>query len=141
MDEQTVTISRRGAERLARGHPWIYRSDVEAAPSTLQAGDVVVLKDGRGRFAGKAFWSALSKIALRVVTRDDVPVDESFFAERLAAARALRERVFPGEISLRVVHGEADLLPGLVADRYGEVVVVQTLVPATDRRKGLFADI
>src|ERR671937_356990 len=65
MDEQTVTISRRGADRLAKGHPWIYRSDVEAAPATLEGGDVVVLKDGRGRFLAKAFWSALSKIARR----------------------------------------------------------------------------
>src|SRR5919204_947271 len=135
MDGEPVTIPGRGAARLARGHPWIYRSDVEAAPATLEGGDVVVLKDGRGRFVAKAFWSALSKIALRVVTREDVPVDETFFAERLAAAMALRERVFPGEPSARIVHGEADLLPGLVVDRYGDVVVVQTLVPGTERRK------
>ena len=101
---------------------------------------MVVLKDGRGRFLGKAFWSARSKIALRVVTRDEVPIDEGFFAERLATAIALREKVFPGEPSLRLVHGEADLLPGLVVDKYGDVVVMQTLVPATERRKQMVAD-
>jgi 23S rRNA (cytosine1962-C5)-methyltransferase len=139
--EPTVTVSRRGAERLAGGHPWIYRGDVEKDPAGAATPDVVAVKDGRGRFLAKAFWSARSKIALRVVTRDDVAVDEQFLAERLASAVALREKVFPGEESARLVHGEADLLPGLVADRYGDVLVLQTLVPATDRRKALIADL
>ena len=93
MDEPKVTISRRGAERLAGGHLWIYRSDVERAPAA-EPGDVVLLVDGRGRFLGKAFWSARSQIALRVVTRDEEPVDEAFFARRLSSAIALRERTF-----------------------------------------------
>ncbi len=138
--EPSVTISRRGAERLVQGHLWIYRSDVEKAPAGLEGGEAVALKDGRGRFLAKAFWSARSKIALRVVTRDEVPIDEGFFGERLATAIALRERIFPGEPSLRLVHGEADLMPGLVVDKYGDVVVLQTLVPATERRKSMIAD-
>ena len=139
--EPSVTISRRGVERLVRGHLWIYRGDLEAAPAGLAGGEVVTLKDGRGRFQGKAFWSARSKIALRLLTREDVPVDEGFFAERIASALALRERLFPGEPAARIVHGEADLLPGLVADRYGDVVVMQTLVPGTDRRKEMIAGV
>jgi 23S rRNA (cytosine1962-C5)-methyltransferase len=138
--EPSVTITRRGAERLAGGHPWIYRGDVDKAPSPVESGDVVVVKDGRGRFLGKAFWSERSKIAIRVVTRDDVPIDEAFFGERLASAIALREKAFPDEPAVRLVHGEADLLPGLVVDKYGDVVVLQTLVPATERRKQLISD-
>jgi 23S rRNA (cytosine1962-C5)-methyltransferase len=141
MDEAKVRITRRGADRLQGGHLWIYRADVEAAPAALEAGDVVALVDGRGRFLAKAFWSARSKIALRVVTRDEEPVDEAFFAARLAAAVDLRERAFGAERFVRLVHGEADLLPGLVVDRYGEAAVLQTLVPATDRRKALLADL
>ena len=80
MDEPKVTITRRGAERLARGHLWIYRADVEKAPPALEGGEVVLVTDGRGRFPAKAFWSARSKIALRIVTRDEEPVDEDFFA-------------------------------------------------------------
>jgi 23S rRNA (cytosine1962-C5)-methyltransferase len=140
LNERTVTISRRGAERLAKGHLWIYRSDVEAAPASLEGGEVVALKDGRGRFAGKAFWSGRSKIALRLVTLDEVPVDEEFLGNRIAAAIALRERVFGEEAAARLVHGEADLLPGLVVDRYGDVVVMQTLVPGTERLKATIAD-
>jgi 23S rRNA (cytosine1962-C5)-methyltransferase len=141
MDEPRVTISRRGAERLARGHLWIYRADVEKAPAALDSGDVVLVADGRGRFLAKAFWSSRSKIALRIVTRDEEPVDEGFLARRLAAAIDLRERTFGGERFVRLVHGEADLLPGLVVDRYGDVAVLQTLVPATERRKALLADL
>jgi 23S rRNA (cytosine1962-C5)-methyltransferase len=140
MDEPRVTITRRGAERLAGGHLWIYRSDVEKAPSA-EPGDVVLVADGRGRFLAKAFWSARSQIALRVVTRDEEPVDEAFFARRLSSAIALRERAFGAERFVRLVHGEADLLPGLVVDRYGDAAVLQTLVPATDRRKALLADL
>ena len=141
MNEPRVTVARRGAERLAAGHLWIYRADVEKAPKALEGGEVVAVVDGRGRFLAKAFWSARSQIALRAVTRDEEPVDEAFFAARLASAIALRERAFGSEESVRLVHGEADLLPGLVVDRYGDVVVMQTLVPATDQRKGLLADL
>ena len=141
MIEPKVTISRRGSERIARGHLWVYRSDVEKTPSELESGTVVALVDGRGRFLAKAFWSARSKITLRVVTRDEVPVDEGFFAGRLSAAIELRQRLFGDEPCLRLVHGEADLLPGLVVDRYGDVAVVQTLIPATDQRKQLVADL
>jgi 23S rRNA (cytosine1962-C5)-methyltransferase len=142
MLEPKVKVSRRGVDRLQGGHLWIYRGDVEDAPAALEGGDVVALVDGRGRFLAKAFWSARSKIALRVVTRDEEPVDEAFFAARLASAIALRARAFgPDERFVRLVHGEADLLPGLVVDRYGDAAVMQTLVPATDRRKALLADL
>jgi 23S rRNA (cytosine1962-C5)-methyltransferase len=142
MDEPRIVITRRGAERLQRGHLWIYRADVEKAPPAgLEAGDVVLLADGRGRFLAKAFWSARSKISLRVLTRDEEPVDEAFFARRIAAAIELRELAFGRERFVRLVHGEADLLPGLVIDRYGDVAVLQTLVPATDRRKAFFAEV
>jgi 23S rRNA (cytosine1962-C5)-methyltransferase len=141
MNERKVKVSRRGAERLQGGHLWIYRTDVEDAPAGLEAGDVVAIVDGRGRFLGKAFWSARSKIALRLVTRDEEPVDEAFLAGRIAQAIALRARAFGDEPFVRLVHGEADLLPGLVVDRYADVAVIQTLVPATDRRKALLADL
>ncbi len=141
MLEPKVKISRRGVERLQAGHLWIYRGDVEQVPPALEAGDVAALVDGRGRFLAKAFWSARSKIALRIVTRDEEPVDDAFFASRLSAAIALRERAFGDARFVRLVHGEADLLPGLVVDRYGDAAVMQTLVPATDRRKAMLADL
>jgi 23S rRNA (cytosine1962-C5)-methyltransferase len=139
--EPVATITRRGADRLAGGHPWIYRSDVEKSPPGARAGDVVAVADGRRRFLAKAFWSERSQIALRVLTRDEEPVDEPFFAARLASAIALRRQLFGEEPAARLVHAEADLLPGLVVDRYGAAAVVQTPIPGTDRRKGMLADL
>jgi len=140
MNERKVKVSRRGVDRVHGGHLWIYRSDIEA-DGGAESGDAVAVVDARGKFLGKAFWSAKSQIALRIVTRDEVPIDDGFFAERIAAAIDLRRRVFGDEPFVRLVHGEADLLPGLVADRYGDAAVIQTLVPATDRRKALLADL
>lgn len=141
MNERKVMVTRRGADRFAAGHLWIYRGDLEKLPAGAESGDVVAVVDGRGRFLGKAFWSERSKISLRLLTTDEVPIDEAFFAERLASAIALRDRAFAGEQFVRLVHGEADLLPGLVVDRYGDVAVMQTLVPGTDRQKALLADL
>ncbi|MGZ6124494.1 MAG: class I SAM-dependent rRNA methyltransferase [Myxococcales bacterium] len=140
-DEPVVLVSRRGAERLAQGHAWVYRSDI-AAPETLAGGEVVRLVDERGHFVGKAFHGSTSQIAVRLLTREDDPVDEEFFATRLQRAVALRETVRPDperRRAARLVHGEADLLPGLIVDRYADCLSMQTLIQATDARRDLFA--
>jgi len=133
-----VTISRRAVERVKAGHLWVYRSDVEAPPA-VRGGDAVRVVDTRGWFVGTAFWSARSQIALRLLSREDEPADE-LVARRLEAAVALRTRLFPGADAVRLVHGEGDLLPGLVADRYGTALVLQTLTEAMDRRRDAIAD-
>ncbi|MFL5310410.1 MAG: class I SAM-dependent rRNA methyltransferase [Myxococcales bacterium] len=141
--EPEVALSRRGLERLRTGHVWVYRADLRA-PSELKGGEVVRLVDDRGWFVGKAFYGKQSQISVRLLTREDEPIDEAFFARRLAQARALREASAPDpdlRHAGRVVHGEADLLPGLVVDRYADCLVVQTLIEATDARRELFADL
>jgi 23S rRNA (cytosine1962-C5)-methyltransferase len=135
-----VALVRRGVERWQAGHPWIYRADLNGDPA-LGGGEVVRVVDGRGWFLGKAFYSKHSKIALRWLSFEDVAVDADFFRQRLAAANELRRRALPGETTYRVVHGEADQLPGLVVDRYGDFLSVQFLVPATEQRKELLADL
>jgi 23S rRNA (cytosine1962-C5)-methyltransferase len=140
-DEPTVVLDRRAVERLDRGHVWIYRSDI-AAPETLEGGEVVRLADSRGWFVGKAFYGAKSEISVRLLTREDEPIDDDFFARRLLQAKALRDAAAPDpdrKRAARVVHGDADLLPGLVVDRYADCLVVQTLIEATDARRELFA--
>src|SRR5712672_3447570 len=141
--EPEVALSRRGLERLRSGHVWVYRTDLRA-PAGLQGGEVVRLVDERGWFAGKAFYGKQSQISVRLLTREDEAIDEAFFARRLTQARALREAASPDpelRRATRVVHGEADLLPGLVVDRYADCLVVQTLIEATDARRELFADL
>ena len=135
-----VQLVRRGVERWQGGHPWIYRADLNGDPA-LPGGEVVRVTDGRGWFLGKAFYSKHSKIALRWLSYEDVAVDEDFFRQRLASADAMRRKALPGETTYRVVHGEADQLPGLVVDRYGDYLSAQFLVPAMEARKELITNL
>jgi 23S rRNA (cytosine1962-C5)-methyltransferase len=135
-----VVLLRRGADRWQRGHPWIYKSDLQG-DSGLTGGEVVQVLDQRGWFLGQALYSRQSKISLRWLTYEDVPVDADFFRARIHQAHALRELIFPGEQTYRAIHSEADLLPGLIVDRYGDWLSVQFLVKGTDDRKELLADL
>lgn len=137
----TVRITRKGVDRWKAGHPWIYAADVEPAPASLTGGEVVRVEDQRGWFIGLAFYSKESKITLRWLSWEDVAIDRDFFKARLLAADALRQRACPDETTYRVVHGEADLLPGLVVDRFGDYLSVQFLHKATEHRKELLADL
>lgn len=133
----TVTLSKKGVERWKRGHPWIYAVDVQARSAGVSSGDVVRVLDGRGWFLGLACYSAHSKIQLRWLSWEDVAVDDDFWRARVASAVALRRDRLGDESAYRVVHSEADLLPGLVVDRFGDVLSVQLLIPAMERRKEL----
>ncbi len=134
-----MVIRTRGVERLRLGHPWVYRSDVRSAQA--EAGAIVRVTDERGRFHGRAFYSDKSQIAVRLLTRENVPLDRAFFSERLRRAAAYRETVVENTDAYRLVHGEADLLPSIVIDRYGDYLVVQTLSQASERQKNLLVEI
>jgi len=132
-----VSISPRGEARIRRGHPWIYRSDVVSADAA--PGDVVRVVGQHQRPLGRALFSDRSQIVLRMISRDDVEIDERFWAARLDAAIAFRDRLGIDASAWRLVHGEGDLLPSLIVDRYADVLVVQTLSQATDRLLPVFA--
>ncbi|MGH9536123.1 MAG: class I SAM-dependent rRNA methyltransferase [Terriglobales bacterium] len=133
-------ISDRGAARLRAGHAWVYRAELlgfeGGVPAAGQAPDpAVMLRDRRGRELGWADHSERSQIALRRLTADaSEAVDEAFFHRRLAAALAYRDALRLDSTAYRLVAGEADGLPGWIADRYGDAVVVQTLTPAMELR-------
>ncbi len=132
METGQVVIRKRGADRLRRGHLWVYRSDV-LDDTQVQPGDVVTVREERGTMVGKAFFSSRSQIALRLLTRHDVPIDVEFFRRRFAAADHLRERLGVDPLLSRRIYSEGDLLPGLIIDRYDDRFVVQSLIQATDR--------
>jgi 23S rRNA (cytosine1962-C5)-methyltransferase len=132
----SVHISARGEERLRRGHPWIYRSDVTSVDA--RPGDVVTVLGVRERRLGDAFYSDRSQITVRMVTRGDQAADEALWTARLQAAVGFRRDLAIDATAYRLVHGEADLLPSLVVDRYGEYLVLQALSQATDRLSPLF---
>jgi 23S rRNA (cytosine1962-C5)-methyltransferase len=118
----TARVSARGAERWSRGHPWIFRSDVETSPD---APGLVAVTDHRGKFLGQALCSPRSEIRLRLLEPTDRPVDIAWWRERLSAALARRSGI--DATAYRVVHAEGDGLPSLVVDRYDRWLVVQLL--------------
>ena len=127
----TVTITARGEERLRSGHPWIYRADL--ASVRAEGGDRVMVRGPRGRTLGHAFYSDRSQIALRVLTRGDQPADDALVRRRIESAIAFRQTLAIDATAWRLVHGEADLLPSLIVDRYDDCLVVQTLSQGADR--------
>jgi 23S rRNA (cytosine1962-C5)-methyltransferase len=137
--EPQAIINRHGADRLAAGHLWVYRGDVRRA--NAEPGDAVRLSDEAGRFLGRAFYSDRSQIALRLVERGDVPVDRTFLLERIRRAAAFREEVVRGTDAFRLFYGESDGIPGLIVDRYGDYLVVQTLCQGVEIRKGQLIEI
>lgn len=130
----TVRVNRKGALRVASGHPWIFSSDI-IDRGDAQPGDAVTVLDPQGRALGTAHYSGPSQITLRMLSPRVEPVDRAFFLRRLAAAQSYRERVVRGSNAYRLVHGEGDELPGLVIDRYGKFFTIQTLDQGMDRAK------
>jgi 23S rRNA (cytosine1962-C5)-methyltransferase len=128
----TVTVTRRGEDRARAGHPWIYRSDVASVDAS--GGDIVQVVGSRGRPIGFALFSDRSEIAIRMLSFDPEPPDDGFWKRRLTRAIEYRESLTLDATAYRLVHGEADRLPSLVVDRYGDYLVVQALSQAIDRR-------
>jgi 23S rRNA (cytosine1962-C5)-methyltransferase len=135
-----IRLSRtRGVEEL--GHLWIYAGYVEEVSGELVSGDVVDVMAPNGRFYARGLYNPASKIRVRILTFNDEPITEQFWRGRLAQAVRLRQRVVTGTNAYRLIYGEADRLPGLIVDRYDDVLVMQTLSSGMDRRKDLLADL
>ena len=127
----TVKISRRAVERLKNGHVWVYRSDIVSADGAAPGG-LVSVTDEREKFLGTALYSSASQIAVRMVSRDTVPDLASFLCQRIADALAYRDRVVQNTDASRVIFSEADFLPGLIVDRYNDILSFQILTQAMD---------
>ncbi|MBK1673378.1 RlmI/RlmK family 23S rRNA methyltransferase [Ectothiorhodospira shaposhnikovii] len=136
LDYVPLRLKKNEERRLLAGHAWIFSNevDVEATPiRSLEPGQPVTIQDSRGRTLGTGYANPNSLICARLVTRDaDHPFGPSLLVHRLKVALSLRERLFE-EPFYRLVHGESDGLPGLVVDRYGDVLVAQITTAGMDR--------
>ncbi len=135
----SVTVTRRGAQRLRDGHLWVFDGDLadrgEASP-----GEAVTVRDPSGRTIGTAHYSSTSKIALRLLSREAVPIDRDFYQRRLSTALDHRRRFVHNTDACRLVHAEGDLLPALVVDRYDSYLAVQTLSQGMDRNRDVILE-
>ncbi len=130
----SVTVSNRGALRLKSGHLWVYRSDLSNADG-VPPGSLVHVRDERGRTVGSALYSSSSQIAIRLLTTRVIVDAEllSLVRQRIDDAVAFRQKNVHESDSYRVIFSEADLLPGLIVDKYNDVLVMQVLTQAFDR--------
>jgi 23S rRNA (cytosine1962-C5)-methyltransferase len=127
----TVTITARGESRIRDGHLWIYRGDL--TESHASAGDIVRVLGPHRRVLGHALYSDRSQISLRFFTFGDAAAGLSTWRQRIEMALAFRASLAIDATACRLIHGEADLLPSLIVDRYGDYLVVQALSQAVDR--------
>jgi 23S rRNA (cytosine1962-C5)-methyltransferase len=136
-----VITLREGKERsLLRRHPWVFQGSI--AKGGADAGETVRVQDAAGRFLAWAAFSPSSMIRVRAWSFDEAErIDEAFFERRIARALGLRARLPIASDGVRLIHGEADGLPGLIVDRYGDLLSAQFLSAGTERWKGVIVDL
>ena len=130
-----VTVTPRGAARLRSGHPWVYRSDVRST-SDAGPGSVVTVLDHRSKPIATALYSSASQIAIRAISNEPIASREwiSLLRKRISDAVAFRSSVVRDSEAYRVVFSEADFLPGLIVDKYGDHLSLQVLTQGMDSR-------
>jgi 23S rRNA (cytosine1962-C5)-methyltransferase len=129
-----LVLKKNQDRRVRAGHPWIFSNEIERIEGAPADGGLVDVADVRGAFLGRGYYNRRSLISARLLTRGRDEIDLDFFVRRLERAIAYREAVAPGVEALRLVHGEADQLPGLVVDRYRDWLAVQVLTLGMESR-------
>ncbi|MCL6593793.1 MAG: class I SAM-dependent rRNA methyltransferase [Alicyclobacillus sp.] len=119
--------------RLEQGHPWVFQSEVARIEGDVEPGGLADIVNHQGVFLARAYVNPASQIIARILTYQDEPIDAAFWQRRIAQAWAFRQRFLPGVTSCRAVYGEADGIPGLIVDKYEDVLVVQLLAYGVER--------
>jgi len=131
-----LVLSSNGEAPLARGYPWVFQGHLQRIEGEPQTGQLVYLASPRGHLLGIGFYHATSAVAFRMLSRDPHrPIDEGFFRDQIFRALSLRERYYAPRTHYRLCYAEADNLPGLLIDRYGDVLSFSTVCAGMDMRK------
>ena len=134
-NEAVVTLKKGEGRSFKAGGLWIYDNEIDAVTGAFENGDVVVVRDFDGYVLGRGFINGNSKIRVRMMTRDkEQEIDKAFLKARVRAAWEYRRKTVDTE-SCRIIFGEADFLPGLVVDKFADVLVVESLALGIDRMK------
>lgn len=129
-------------KKLLQGHPWVYGNEIERVEGEIEDGGLVTVVDFRGRYMGTGFYNSKSLITVRLLTHRQEGITDELIASRVKAACDYRRFVMnrPGTDSCRLIYGEADRLPGVIADRFGGVIVLQVLALGMERFTQTIAD-
>ena len=129
-------------KKLLQGHPWVYGNEIERVEGEIADGDLVTVVDFRGRYMGTGFYNSRSLITVRLLTHRQEEITDELIAARVRAACDYRRFVMQreGTDSCRLIYGEADRLPGVIADRFGGVIVLQVLALGMERYTQVIAD-
>ncbi len=137
MERLPRILLKRGKEKpLLRGHPWVFSGAIAKVEGEVSPGDLAEVYSSETEFLGVGHLNPHSQIILRLLTRKKEPVDSPFFKQRIRRAARLREGFLKGRTNAyRLINGEGDFLPGLIVDRYGETLVLQSLTAGVERMK------
>ena len=142
MSNAVVTLRKGAGRTLKQGGPWIYDNEIESIMGNFADGDIVLVHDFDGYPLGRGFINRNSKLTVRMMTRNhDTDIDEDFIRMRVQNAWEYRKKVMDDISSCRVIFGEADFLPGIVVDKFADVLVVESLALGIDRFKVMIVDI
>ncbi len=130
----TIWLKKQIAPRIGNGHPWIYSNEIEAIKGDASGGDIVDVVFHTGKPVGRGFYNPLSQIQVRLLTRKQEPIDETFFLQRIRKAWEYRKKLGYTN-NCRLVFGEADELPALIIDKFNDVFVIQSLALGMDKWK------
>lgn len=129
-----------GQHRLQRGHAWVYRNEIQAVRGNPRDGEIADALDHNGKFIARGDYNSRALISFRALARKPLEIDAAFWRRRLEAALAYRNWRCPGRPAARLVHGEADLMPGLMIDKYNDLLVLQTNTLGMERRKPVLVE-
>ncbi len=136
-----IRLKKNAHRRVRNGHLWVFSNEIAEPPvNVLEAGSVHELWDHAGDFTGMCYANPASLITARILSRKRIEIDRQFFSTRIETALAWRHHLFPDRDFYRVVFGESDYLPGLIVDRYHELLVIQTLTAGMDRHRELIVE-
>ena len=131
-----VQLRNKKDRRVKGGHPWVFSNEIDGDIKALPAGGAVGVYDSKGAFIGRGYANPKSLITVRTASRRKDDIDHvAFWAMKIREAVELRQLVYPGRQSMRLIHADADGLPGLVVDRYGDYLAVQLTTLGTEQRK------
>ena len=136
----SVKLRKTRETSVRAGHPWIYASEIDAVQGDFENGDIVEVLNYKGNYIGRAFYNPQSVISIRMLTTKDEPCDRNFFRRRIQDAWEYRCNLCdPG--SCRLIYSESDFLPGLVVDKFGDYLVMQTLSLGIERIKDMIVEL